>query len=79
MTRLSWTSIVDFGPTGYFAVANDESCRVAVRQRRSAAVGEFAYNHDKEQSMTDRNFLIAGIRAPRFLCGTAWKEDQPNV
>src|SRR5437667_11516400 len=26
--------------------------------------------------MSDRSLVIAGVRVPRFLYGTAWKEDQ---
>jgi diketogulonate reductase-like aldo/keto reductase len=29
-----------------------------------------------EQSMPDRTLSIAGVRVPRFLYGTAWKEDE---
>jgi diketogulonate reductase-like aldo/keto reductase len=29
-----------------------------------------------EETMSDRTFSIAGIHAPRFLYGTAWKEDE---
>jgi len=32
--------------------------------------------HDPEKSMPDRTLLIEGVRVPRFLYGTAWKEDQ---
>src|SRR5438067_13622393 len=33
-------------------------------------------NPNPEQSMPDRTLSIAGVRVPRFLYGTAWKEDQ---
>src|SRR4051794_41165820 len=33
-------------------------------------------NPKPEQSMLDRTLLIDGVRVPRFLYGTAWKEDQ---
>jgi diketogulonate reductase-like aldo/keto reductase len=37
-------------------------------------------NHEQEQeheeSVPDRTLLIEGVRVPRFLYGTAWKEDQ---
>jgi diketogulonate reductase-like aldo/keto reductase len=32
--------------------------------------------HQPEKSMSDRTLLIDGVRVPRFLYGTAWKEDQ---
>jgi diketogulonate reductase-like aldo/keto reductase len=33
-------------------------------------------NHQPEESMNDRTVSIEGVRVPRFLYGTAWKEDQ---
>src|SRR5271156_1635938 len=30
----------------------------------------------RENSMTERALLIEGVRVPRFLYGTAWKEDE---
>jgi diketogulonate reductase-like aldo/keto reductase len=33
-------------------------------------------NHEQEKAMADRTLSIEGVRAPRFLYGTAWKEDQ---
>jgi len=33
-------------------------------------------NHEPENSMADRALLIDGVRVPRFLYGTAWKEDE---
>jgi diketogulonate reductase-like aldo/keto reductase len=33
-------------------------------------------NHDSENSMSDRTLSISGVRVPRFLYGTAWKEDE---
>jgi diketogulonate reductase-like aldo/keto reductase len=32
-------------------------------------------NHEQAKSMSDRTLLIEGVRVPRFLYGTAWKED----
>jgi diketogulonate reductase-like aldo/keto reductase len=32
--------------------------------------------HEQEMPMSDRTLLIDGVRVPRFLYGTAWKEDQ---
>src|SRR5438067_7170090 len=29
-----------------------------------------------EKPMSDRSLVIAGVRVPRFLYGTAWKEDE---
>jgi diketogulonate reductase-like aldo/keto reductase len=34
-----------------------------------------ARNHEPEKPMSDRTLLIDGVRVPRFLYGTAWKED----
>src|SRR5436305_331781 len=31
---------------------------------------------DREQSMADNTVSIDGVQVPRFLYGTAWKEDQ---
>src|SRR6266478_3348668 len=33
-------------------------------------------NPRQEKSITDRTLLIEGIHVPRFLYGTAWKEDE---
>src|SRR2546421_6514672 len=33
-------------------------------------------NHEPEESMPDRTLSIEGVRVPRFLYGTAWKEDE---
>src|SRR3954470_1797962 len=33
-------------------------------------------NHEPERSMPNRTLSIEGIRVPRFLYGTAWKEDE---
>src|SRR5580704_13204881 len=33
-------------------------------------------DHDSASSMSDRTLLIDGIRVPRLLYGTAWKEDE---
>ena len=33
-------------------------------------------NHEPEKSMPDRTLSIDGVRVPRFLYGTAWKEDE---
>src|SRR3712207_2110646 len=33
-------------------------------------------DHAQEEPMLDRTLMIAGVRVPRFLYGTAWKEDQ---
>jgi diketogulonate reductase-like aldo/keto reductase len=33
-------------------------------------------NHGQKMPMPDRTLLIDGVRVPRFLYGTAWKEDQ---
>jgi diketogulonate reductase-like aldo/keto reductase len=33
-------------------------------------------NHEPEEPMNDRTLSIEGVRVPRFLYGTAWKEDQ---
>jgi diketogulonate reductase-like aldo/keto reductase len=33
-------------------------------------------NHDPEMAMSDQVLSIGGVRVPRFLYGTAWKEDQ---
>jgi diketogulonate reductase-like aldo/keto reductase len=35
-----------------------------------------AAHHEREQPMDDRTVSIDGVRVPRFLYGTAWKEDQ---
>src|SRR6266446_6296865 len=32
--------------------------------------------HPSEMAMLDRTLSIDGVRVPRFLYGTAWKEDQ---
>src|SRR3954452_14558097 len=32
--------------------------------------------HESEMPMPDQSLLIDGVRVPRFLYGTAWKEDQ---
>src|SRR4030088_1073663 len=37
---------------------------------------EDASDHEPERSMPDRTLAIDGVRVPRFLYGTAWKEDQ---
>src|SRR6202030_2842088 len=33
-------------------------------------------NHEQEEPMADRTLLIDGVQVPRFLYGTAWKEDE---
>jgi diketogulonate reductase-like aldo/keto reductase len=33
-------------------------------------------NDEQSQSMSDRSLLIEGVRVPRFLYGTAWKEEE---
>src|SRR4029077_3336986 len=33
-------------------------------------------NHEQENSMSDQTLSIEGVQVPRFLYGTAWKEDQ---
>src|ERR671938_2103056 len=33
-------------------------------------------NREREEPMSDRVLLIDGVRVPRFLYGTAWKEDE---
>ena len=33
-------------------------------------------HHESEESMHDRSLSIDGVRVPRFLYGTAWKEDE---
>jgi diketogulonate reductase-like aldo/keto reductase len=35
-----------------------------------------AMNHDPKKSTPDRTLSIEGVRVPRFLYGTAWKEDK---
>jgi diketogulonate reductase-like aldo/keto reductase len=35
-----------------------------------------ASNHEQEKAMPDRTVWLDGVRIPRFLYGTAWKEDQ---
>lgn len=35
-----------------------------------------AWNHEREKAVSDRTVLLDGVRVPRFLYGTAWKEDQ---
>src|SRR5579862_5706857 len=35
-----------------------------------------AMNHDAKKSVPDRTLCIDGVQVPRFLYGTAWKEDQ---
>src|SRR6516162_6507438 len=39
------------------------------------AVNRF-WNHEQEKAVSDRTVLLDGVRVPRFLYGTAWKEDQ---
>src|SRR6202163_3932583 len=34
-----------------------------------------AMTHEQEKAMPDRTLSIEGVRVPRFLYGTAWKED----
>src|SRR4051812_7381481 len=34
-----------------------------------------ATSHEPEEPMPDRTLSIEGVRVPRFLYGTAWKED----
>src|SRR4029077_13513033 len=33
-------------------------------------------NHEQENSMSDQTLSIEGVQVPRFLYGTAWKEDE---
>ena len=33
-------------------------------------------NLEPEKAMSDRTLLVGGVSVPRFLYGTAWKEDQ---
>src|SRR5688500_8132951 len=33
-------------------------------------------NHNSERSMSERTVSIDGVEVPRFLYGTAWKEDE---
>jgi hypothetical protein len=33
-------------------------------------------NHEQEQLMADQTLIVEGVRVPRFLYGTAWKEDE---
>src|SRR6202030_3307490 len=33
-------------------------------------------NHEQEEPMADRTLSIEGVQVPRFLYGTAWKEDE---
>src|SRR3984893_17878719 len=35
-----------------------------------------APHHEPEKPMSDRTLSIDGVRVPRFLYGTAWKEDR---
>src|SRR3954451_22018687 len=35
-----------------------------------------ATDHEPEELMPDRTLSIEGVRVPRFLYGTAWKEDE---
>src|SRR5205823_2090771 len=35
-----------------------------------------AVKHEQEKAMPDRTLSVAGVRVPRLLYGTAWKEDQ---
>ncbi|MDB5312317.1 MAG: putative oxidoreductase, partial [Gemmataceae bacterium] len=35
-----------------------------------------AANHEPGETMTDRALSIDGVRVPRVLYGTAWKEDE---
>src|SRR5437016_4072314 len=37
---------------------------------------DMAMNHQMEKPMSDRTLSIAGVQVPRFLYGTAWKEDE---
>jgi diketogulonate reductase-like aldo/keto reductase len=38
-----------------------------------------APDREKEKPMSDRTLSIEGVRVPRFLYGTAWKEDQTQL
>src|SRR4051794_4767315 len=33
-------------------------------------------NHEREEAMSERTLSIDGVSVPRFLYGTAWKEDE---
>src|SRR5207247_359597 len=37
---------------------------------------DIAMNPEQKNSITDRDILIEGIHVPRFLYGTAWKEEE---
>jgi diketogulonate reductase-like aldo/keto reductase len=39
------------------------------------AVNRF-WNHEQEKEVSDRTVLLDGVRVPRLLYGTAWKEEQ---
>src|SRR5436309_13788602 len=35
-----------------------------------------ASNHEREKAMSDQTLSSDGVQVPRFLYGTAWKEDE---
>src|SRR5215211_6486561 len=37
---------------------------------------DIAPSREPEKPMSERSLLIDGVRVPRFLYGTAWKEDE---
>src|SRR5262249_17443478 len=59
--------------------SNLRSRRITGRSYRSLSLSVAAngvWNHDQEKVVSDRTLLLDGVRVPRFLYGTAWKEDQ---
>src|SRR5262245_28132324 len=47
-----------------------------LRRRPSTYRMAVPRNRAPEESMSDRTLSIDGVRVPRFLYGTAWKEDE---
>jgi diketogulonate reductase-like aldo/keto reductase len=41
-----------------------------------ARTAQVSPTDEQEQAMSDRTVLIGGVRVPRFLYGTAWKEEE---
>lgn len=52
--------------------------RAAAQRQRAPRVAKMAtlMNHESERPMPDGTKMIDGVRVPRFLYGTAWKEDE---
>jgi diketogulonate reductase-like aldo/keto reductase len=60
-----------FTRCGRFGEYPDDPLSVFLEKRLDGGV-----TRDPEEAMSERSIVIDGVRVPRFLYGTAWKEDE---